>query len=334
MHRAEADVLVIGAGIAGLLAARRLAASGLRVLVIERGDVPGGRLATSRIGRGHADTGAQFFTVRSPAFGQIVNDWLQRGLVFVWSHGWLGGSVQNESPDGHLRYAARDGFGALAQQLADGLPIHTGISVTSVALEGSVWRAVSADGFVAEAAALLLTPPVPQSLALLDRGGVEVPPAARSALGIIQYGPCLCGLFAIEGTTLLPSPGVLQRPGAPIAWIADNRQKGISPEMGVLTVHTGIAAAEARRRQEDAAILAWMWAEVSPWLKRGTVSDAARLIRWREAIPLQVHPNPYLSIETLPAPLLFAGDAFAGPRVEGAALSGMAAADALLGRVI
>lgn len=334
MHRAEADVLVIGAGIAGLLAARRLTAAGLRALVIERGNVPGGRLATSRVGRGYADTGTQFFTVRSPEFAQIVDGWLQQGLVFVWSNGWSDGSLLNVFPDGYPRYAARGGFGALAQRLADGLTIRTGVSITSVALERGVWRATGADGFVAEATALLLTPPVPQSLALLDRSGVELPAVARSTLGLIQYGPCLCGLFAIEGTALLPSPGVLQRPDAPISWIADNRQKGISPEAGVLTVHMGIAAAEARWHQEDAAILAWMWAEVSPWLDTEATFGAARLIRWREAIPLRVHPDPYFSVETLPAPLLFAGDAFAGPRVEGAALSGMAAANALLGRMV
>ena len=44
---ADADVLVVGAGIAGLAAAERLAASGRRVLVLEARDRIGGRIHTA-----------------------------------------------------------------------------------------------------------------------------------------------------------------------------------------------------------------------------------------------------------------------------------------------
>lgn len=333
MRRVEADVLVVGAGVAGLLAARRLAAAGVRAVLVERSGIPGGRLATSRIGRGRADTGAQFFTVRSTAFRQIVDGWVRQGLVFEWSRGWLDGSLLSTPPDGYPRYAAQGGFGALAWHLAAGLPLYTAVSVASIAPEKGLWRVTGADDFAAEAAALLLTPPVPQSLALLGRGGVTVPAADRVALEAIRYGSCLCGLFVVEGATQLPPPGALQRPDAPISWIADNRQKGISPEAGVLTIHASPAASEARWQQDDATILSWMWAEVKPWLATRAASRATQLIRWREAIPLRAHQNPCLSVEGLGAPLLFAGDAFAGPRVEGAALSGLAAAGALLARL-
>jgi len=44
---ADADVLVVGAGMAGLAAAERLAAAGRRVLVLEARDRIGGRIHTA-----------------------------------------------------------------------------------------------------------------------------------------------------------------------------------------------------------------------------------------------------------------------------------------------
>ncbi len=74
-------VVVVGAGIAGLVAARRLADAGADVVVVDKGRSVGGRLATRRIGDATLDHGAQFFTVRTPAFQRQVDDWVERGLV-------------------------------------------------------------------------------------------------------------------------------------------------------------------------------------------------------------------------------------------------------------
>lgn len=58
-------IVIVGAGLSGLVAARSLAASGHDVSVLDKGRGVGGRLATRRIGDAVLDHGAQFFTVRT-----------------------------------------------------------------------------------------------------------------------------------------------------------------------------------------------------------------------------------------------------------------------------
>ena len=101
------DVVVIGAGMSGLVAARELVAAGARVRVIDKGRSVGGRLATRRIGDARLDHGAQFFTVRTPAFQQRVDDWLDRGLVRVWTHGFGDGDGARVFHDFGLRVVIR-----------------------------------------------------------------------------------------------------------------------------------------------------------------------------------------------------------------------------------
>ncbi len=54
------DVVVVGAGISGLLAARRLSAWGARVAVVEAQDRVGGRTLSAPLGRGTFDLGGQW----------------------------------------------------------------------------------------------------------------------------------------------------------------------------------------------------------------------------------------------------------------------------------
>lgn len=56
----RADVVVVGAGLSGLCAARRLRAEGASVIVVEARDRVGGRTRTERIGQGTFDLGGQW----------------------------------------------------------------------------------------------------------------------------------------------------------------------------------------------------------------------------------------------------------------------------------
>jgi len=329
-----ADVLIVGAGLAGLMAARQARAAGLNALLLDEGERPGGRLATRPLGAGCADIGAQFFTVRTPAFGRLVEAWLAEGWIYEWSRGWADGSLLVVPPDGYPRYVARDGFGALAGRLAEGLPLRSSTRLVAVAAADGGWLATDERGVTYAGRALILTPPVPQSLALLDAGGVALLAAERAMLEAIRFSPCLCGVFEMTGEVALPAPGAWQRPDQAISWVADNRRKGISPGGPVLTVHAGASASAAHWEESDEAVLDWMQAELRPLLAldgdgtAGMAVRAAALHRWRYAAPLTTYPGRCLN-SSLPTPLIFAGDAFDGPRVEGAALSGLAAVSCL-----
>ncbi len=58
--RADADVVIVGAGVAGLCAARRLFRQGVSVLVLEARDRVGGRTLSQRVGREVLDLGGQW----------------------------------------------------------------------------------------------------------------------------------------------------------------------------------------------------------------------------------------------------------------------------------
>lgn len=323
------DVVIIGAGISGLMAARRLTESGKSVVVLDKGVSPGGRLATRRIGAGKADHGAQFFTVRASLFQAHVEEWLNRGWVFEWSRGWAGGSLAVGPTDGYPRYAARDGFNRLAKHLATGLEIRLATHIREVKRTGT-WLAVDINGNRFESDLLVMAAPVPQSLALLSAGGVELDQPVREKLETISYAPCLCGLFLIDDESQLPSPGARQQPDQPVSWIADNQRKGISPGATVITLHTNPLTSRLKWIDDDKAIIYWMKDELRPYLVPGSEILESQLKRWRYALPEKLYPDRFLSVQE-PGKVYFCGDAFGGPRVEGAVLSGLAAAEAIAG---
>lgn len=329
------DVLVVGGGICGLTAAGRVLERGANVILLDKGRSVGGRLATRRIGAGRADHGAQFFTARDLRFQQVVDTWSEQNLVFRWSTGWSDGSLAKEpAADGHPRYAIRDGMSALPKYLATrhrtaGAEILTDVKVLSVAHTRELWSVAAEDGREWRSRSLVLTPPAPQSLQLLDAGNVDLPAEQRHALETITYAPCLCAMLLVDGSVWLPAPGAVQRPHEDIAWIADNERKGTSPHATVLTLHGSPQWSAEHYDDPDDELIYLFRAAVNPWLDGGDRLRAAEIKRWRYALPVVLHPQSYLRGEGSP-PLFVGGDGFGSPRVEGAVLSGLDIGNALI----
>lgn len=318
-------VLVVGAGMAGLTAARRLHLAGHEVVVADKGRGVGGRMATRRIGAAVVDHGAQFLTVADPTFASRVAGWRSAGVVREWF------SVRLEPDgttvdDGRPRFGGATGMAGIAKHLAALLPdVRVRNRLIAVVASPTGWRADVEDGLPLVAEAVVLTPPVPQTLDLLATGGVTLDPADAKALGRVRYDPCIAVLAVLDRPSGLPAPGAVRPAGEPVDWVGDNQRKGISPVPAV-TIHLGPRTSTDAWTRPDDEIVADALAAVPIDPAAGVVD--AQVQRWRYARPSVLHPEPALRLAGLP-PAVCAGDAFAAARVEGAARSGAAAADLL-----
>ena len=346
MHESKGavDAVVIGAGIAGLMAAARIAAHGRRVLVLDKSRGVGGRMATRRIGGAVCDHGAQFFTQRTLGFHGVIEHAVRDDAVVEWCRGFSrDGSIGADGmtvDDGHPRYRGARGMTDLPKLLAATLAtpgneveVRTAAKATSVAVEADRVRVTieGQDGAteVVEAAGCVLTAPVPQALDLVAAGGSldRMEAHAITRLRTVDYDPCFAVMLVLDRPSLLPEPGAIQFGGdaaGPVAWVADNQRKGISA-VPALTVHaTGAFSREHFDVPSDEVAAALIDA-VRPWIDGDprTAIVERSIHRWKFATPTTVLPEPFVAVSHAP-PVVCCGDAFAGPRVEGAAVSGAA----------
>jgi hypothetical protein len=316
----DTDVLVIGAGMAGLTAAAELQRARLRVLVLDKGRSVGGRLASRRINEATFDHGAQFITARTPWFTGVIEQCRDAGAIEEWCRGFA------EHADGHPRWRGHATMTAVAKHLARGLQIVLERQVVALRRSEAGWTAVTQLGEVFPAGAVVLTPPVPQSLAIVEAGGLTLEAETRTRLEGIAYERCLAVLAVLSGPSRLGPPGGLAPVGGPIAWIADNQLKGISATPSA-TIHANHAFSVEHWEQDRQESGRQLLSAAEPWLGSGILTFQVH--GWRYSKPMQTDARPCL-IASQDPPLVLAGDGFAGPRVEGAALSGRAAAEAIL----
>lgn len=323
--------MVVGAGISGLLAARKLRAAGWRVVILEKNSQVGGRMATRHVGSGTFDYGAQFFTVRSERFGRLVEGWLAASVVREWSRGFADAEGA-PARDGYPRYCGSEGMASIPEYLARDLDVRVGEETVKASLGKEMWEVRTASGSCETAGALLLTAPVPESLAVVAAGEGRLSDDVRLLLERISYSPCLALTALLDGPTGVPAPGGVQIKEEPLDWIGDNQQKGISREPGI-TIHAGPRWSREHFEGDEKEITHTLLTLAGDRLGEDLLARnlASSLARWRYSWVEKGHEDRYLVASERPL-LLFAGDAFGGAKVEGAALSGLAAADRLLGR--
>ena len=188
------DVIVLGAGVAGLQCARRLSRAGADVLVVDRADKPGGRCATRVFEGQPADYGPLFLHGSDPGFlaavasvgGERLEGWPSR----------VSGRGMPCQPDGFASFQTRaafaDGVNAFPRALAEGLPIRLNAQAAAVGVDnGSVSVTLAgADQLAARhlvlAMALEQTAPFVRML-----GQAEGAPSALGLLSMFASIPCL-----------------------------------------------------------------------------------------------------------------------------------------------
>lgn len=322
MSTTTTDILIIGAGLAGLSAANDLQQAGHQVLVVDKGRGLGGRLAGRRIGDATFDHGAQFMTAREPRFKAAVADWIAAGVAEQWYSSYPG------QPNGHPRYRGVPTMTAVAKHLAIGLDIMRATRVVTISRQQTGWLAELDNGNRVSADKLLITSPVPQTLELLK--GINIPADKYARLEHIEYESCIAVMAILDGPTAIEAPGAIALEEGPIAWISDNLQKGVSTVPAV-TIH-GSGEFSAEHIDHDRTQIGQQLIDAAAQYLGSAQVTEYQVHGWRYSKPSIVDHDPCLLLShgtDLP-PLAVAGDAFAGPRFEGAVQSGWAAAKMLM----
>ena len=327
MAEFSSDVLVVGAGISGLVAAREMQRRGRKVTILEKSRGVGGRMATRRIGQAVFDHGAQFFTVRYKSFRELMDEWIAAGVAREWCLGFASADGVMK-PDGHPRYCGSPAMTAIPKYMAKDLDVRLETTVGKIEHTDGCWRIADENENVYSAASLLMTAPSMQSMSMLGAGKVALPLDIINALQDIEYDPCHTLLAVLDGPSNIPEPGGLRAPAPEISWIADNTLKGVSPVITAVTIHGSPNFSRQHSVSDAKLVETTLLGAAMPWL--GAEPIQTDLHHWVFSQPARVQEERCLYAEA-PGPLAFAGDAFGGPRVEGAVLSGLEAAAALLG---
>lgn len=315
-------VAIVGAGLAGLTAARHLTERGGTVTVFEKSAGFGGRLATRRLDSGAAfDHGAQYFTVSDPGFAALVDHCISLGVAGEWTGAIVKltrGVVEATEP--RPRYVGVPGMSALGRHLAQSLDVRQKVRIVAAERRADRWT-LQAEGGASfgDFDVLLVAVPAPQVAELL-------PADLRGRLPSAPMLPC----WAVLATAGEPVPTTWD--GAfvhesPLSWVARNSSKpGRPPVPECWVLHGSPAWSQEhleKAPEEVAALLIAAFAEAVGQ----PVPDmaAASVHRWRYSLARP--PLESAAYVDEAARLVIAGDWLAGGRVEGAYLSGVAAAE-------
>ncbi len=162
------DVLVVGAGMAGLVAAENLSKTGLSVVCVEKARGSGGRLSSKRVRSAHTgedlsfDLGCTSFTAYSELFRAQLESWVTQGVADVWHYSHTQGT----------HYVGTPRNSSITRNLADRLDVTFSTRITALLREGDEWCAYvgepSEQKLYCRAKHVVLAIPPQQAADLLD----------------------------------------------------------------------------------------------------------------------------------------------------------------------
>jgi predicted NAD/FAD-dependent oxidoreductase len=228
-------IAVIGAGIAGLTAARRLCRADCEVWVVDKARGVGGRTSTRRGEAQAFDHGAQYFTCRSEAFARQAEEWCRRGVADVWDAPirTLGGGDSAEAREETPRYVGVPGMSALARDLAAELRVECERRVERIEASGATWDLVTEAGTTLRGFdAVVVATPAPQAVPLL----APAPRLAELADGV-EMQPCHAVMVTFSAPLDVDFGGAfVSEP--PLAWVSRNASKPGRPHAECWVLHS------------------------------------------------------------------------------------------------
>lgn len=322
-------IAVIGAGIAGLSAARELASLGADAVVFEAEKRVGGRALTYNRDGFTADMGIQTYTPR----GMRLEDAIRLagdeavpipGDIFLHVEGRaVPGSPQRNQ---EMRFTFQSGNHRLAEILAQGVDIRLGVPIEKIRKTKGAFRVGEE-----EVDAVILTPPMPETQRLLSTAGDK-----RNLAGA-AYRPCISIALAYRAV-LKPRPYyalLAEDRMEPVLWVGIENLKcaGRAPDGWTLLVaQTGPSYSRSHMATADDALVR----TVSRTVRRIFAGELdkpewSHVVRWERSQPERV--VLFDNANQQGGRLIVAGDGTLAGRAENAYETGLRAAHLAVERV-
>ena len=221
------DVIVVGAGVAGLACARGLVDAGARVQVLDRARGVGGRCATRHVDGLAIDFGVIFLHGVSKEFTDCVESVEGTSVLRDWPlrrHDSGTPCQPDAFAAGSRRFAYGDGLSALPKHLARGLDVELKTEVTAIQAVGGLMQATTIDGrsFAAPSLVLALAPEQTRRLLATLTTKVTDVSSAEAMMALFASAPCVTVLAGYPAGTPEPPWDVSYPSDSPVLMLMSN----------------------------------------------------------------------------------------------------------------
>ncbi|KAJ7973501.1 FAD/NAD(P)-binding oxidoreductase family protein [Quillaja saponaria] len=344
-------VAIIGGGMSGLICGLNLEKRGVRSTVFDTGiHGLGGRMGTRVVNPQPLifDHAAQFFTVNDSRFGELVDAWLDKGLVREW-HGTLGelevGGQFVPFPSAPPRYVGVNGMRPLADSLLSQASMVNVVRPSWISkLEpfNGMWHLSENGEPRGKFDAIVVAHNGKCANRLLSTSGLPLIAKQMKRLELSSIWALLAAFedpLPLRGSAAIPFEGAFVKGVDCVSWMANNTKKLYSSQGSGPHCWTFFSTAAYAKRnkvpQENIptatvekvkrAMLEGV--EAALGLSKGSLQKPVytRVQLWGAALPTNTPSIPYIFDPLGRAGIC--GDWLLGSNIEAAALSGMALAN-------
>ncbi|UAW97913.1 FAD-dependent oxidoreductase [Halopseudomonas nanhaiensis] len=318
---------IIGAGLAGISAARALASRAHTVTLFDKSRGSGGRMSSKRTEAGELDMGAQYFTARDPRFRRELQRWLDAGWAAEWTPSLYRYDEQGltASPDEQRRYVGVPRMTGLSRQLLEGLTFNSGVRITDLQRDDeALWHLQDEhDRRYGPFDRILLAVPAPQAVTLLHDA-----PSLAQAAAQVRVAPCWTLALSFAEPLAIDMDACFVRTG-PLDWISRHLSKPQRFGADSWIIQSNAAWAAQHENADPAFVRETLTGAFAEVVDTPLPAPSQSLVhRWLYA--RSVSPCDWGALAAPDLGLYVCGDWCLSGRIEGAWLSGLQAADSVV----